>query len=352
MYRAVEEPLDVHLPFASESKSIESEGGTDVGKDRLHGREPFIIDETTLHGIYFAFHLLGEALGEVWGTSLEEVDLSCFRTVGITEALFSKSAREAVGLVPPELDGNSLVVNYDITSVAVQALAGRADAVALILAHGKIACRIGSRRTKERGLLFPEALLVPVSFEKAGVPFPELGVGYVSIDALLHEGLHILLRVEAGIGGELGFVEYIGSADGSEIIPGALHHGFEQCLFLGCTISFGRDDDLVLVIHDGYAVVALDDPVGGLHRCTLVVGDIALYGFAGLTGFVIMLFQPGSDLLDVPFQRGYVLLFLGNAFLLLFFAVRLLVAGDDATDHLLHLLFLFGKVLFGAAPLF
>ena len=63
MDRAVEEPLDIHLPFASEGESIESEGGTDVGKDRLCGRESSVIDKTTFYGIYFAFHLLGEGLG-------------------------------------------------------------------------------------------------------------------------------------------------------------------------------------------------------------------------------------------------------------------------------------------------
>jgi hypothetical protein len=63
VYRAVEEPLDIHLPFASEGESVQAEGGTDIGKDRFRGRESFIIDETTLYGVDLPFHLLGEALG-------------------------------------------------------------------------------------------------------------------------------------------------------------------------------------------------------------------------------------------------------------------------------------------------
>jgi hypothetical protein len=84
MDRAVEEPLDIHLPFAPESKSIEPQGGADVGKDRFRGSQSFVIDETTFHRIDLPFHLLGKALGEGWGTSLEEVNLPCFGTVGIS----------------------------------------------------------------------------------------------------------------------------------------------------------------------------------------------------------------------------------------------------------------------------
>ena len=169
MYRAVEEPLDIHLPFASEGESIEAEGGADVGKDRLRGWESLIIDETTFYGVDLPFHLLGEALGEGWGTSLEEVDLPCFGTVGITEAFLAKCANQAVGLISPELDG-PLTLDDHIGPVAVEAFAGRADAVPLILAHRKVSCRIGSRRTMERGLLFSEAFLVAVSMRQSGGP--------------------------------------------------------------------------------------------------------------------------------------------------------------------------------------
>ena len=68
---------------------------------------------------------------------------------------------------------------------------------------------IGSGRPMERSILFSEALLVAVSFEKAGVPLSELGVGHIGIDILLHEQLHVLLGVKAAVGGELGFLEYV-----------------------------------------------------------------------------------------------------------------------------------------------
>ena len=110
------------------------------------------------------------------------------------------------------------------------------------------------------------------------------------------------------------------------------------------------DDDLVLVIHHGYAIVALDHAVGGLHRGALVVGDIALYGLIRLTRLVIVFFEPGPYLLDVLLQGGHILFFLSGDVFVLFCLVRLPMAGDDLPDNLLHLLFLFGKVFLGSAP--
>lgn len=63
MHRAVEEPLNVHLPFASEGESIQPEGGADMGKNRFCGGESSVVDETTFQGINLALHLLGEGFG-------------------------------------------------------------------------------------------------------------------------------------------------------------------------------------------------------------------------------------------------------------------------------------------------
>ena len=80
MYCAIEQPLDVHLPFSSQGKSIQSQGGADICKYRLHGSKPSVIDETALYRVYLPFHFLGEA----FRFSLKEVDLSCCRTVGVS----------------------------------------------------------------------------------------------------------------------------------------------------------------------------------------------------------------------------------------------------------------------------
>ena len=104
VYDAVEEPLDIHLPFASEGKSIESEGRADVGEDRFRGRESFIIDEATFYGIYLPFHLLGEGFGEVGGMPLKEVDLTTFRSIGVAHTVLTQGTGPTVGLASVKLD--------------------------------------------------------------------------------------------------------------------------------------------------------------------------------------------------------------------------------------------------------
>ena len=63
MHRAVEEPLDIHLPFSPEGESIEPQGRADMGKDRLCGGEPLVVNETTFRRIDLPLHFLGEGLG-------------------------------------------------------------------------------------------------------------------------------------------------------------------------------------------------------------------------------------------------------------------------------------------------
>ena len=133
---AVEEPLDVHLSFASEGKSIQAKCGADIGEDWLYGSESLVIDEATPDGIYLPFHLFGEALGERWGAALKEVDLTYLSAVGIAEAVCAQGADAAIRLITPELDGNVFMGNNDVATVAVETFTGRTDAVVLIFAHG------------------------------------------------------------------------------------------------------------------------------------------------------------------------------------------------------------------------
>jgi len=128
--RAVEEPLDVHLLLSSEGESIESQGGADIGKDRLCRSEPSVIDKTSLHGVDLLFHLLCEALQ----SSLKEVDLSRCRTVGISETFAPEFTEGTVRIPSSELDG-PVPFDGDVASVGAQMLAGRTDTGFLILAQ-------------------------------------------------------------------------------------------------------------------------------------------------------------------------------------------------------------------------
>ena len=207
MHDAVEEPLDVHLALPPQGESVETQGRTDISEDRFYSGEPLIIDEATLQRIYFAFHLFGEALGKVGSTSLKEVDLADFRTVGVAEAFLPKSATQAVSLIAPELDGDSFMIDDDITPIAVETASRRTDAVFLIIAHGKVACRKGSCCTMGVRVFFSRALLETLGSGKAGIAYSELLVCYAGIDTFFHKELHVRFRVEAGIGRQFGRLE-------------------------------------------------------------------------------------------------------------------------------------------------
>ena len=117
--------------------------------------------------------------------------------------------------------------------VAVEAFAGRADAVSPIFTHRELSYREDGGGTMSNGILLPRALLETILCDKAGIPFPELSVRHVGIDTLLHEHLYIGLGVEAGIGGELGCLECVRGADSNKVLQGALHHGLQESMLLG-----------------------------------------------------------------------------------------------------------------------
>ena len=64
-----------------------------------------------------------------------------------------------------------------------------------------------------------------------------------------------------------------------------------QC---GASGRLGVDHDLVLLIHRGDAVVALNDAVGGDHFGALVVGDVALHRLAARPNTIIVFGEPAG----------------------------------------------------------
>ena len=57
------------------------------------------------------------------------------------------------------------------------------------------------------------------------------------------------------------------------------------------------DDDLMPGIDGSHAVIALNHAVAGLHLGAVVVGDVALARLAGLARFVVVVIEPGLELL-------------------------------------------------------
>jgi len=122
-------------------------------------------------------------------------------------------------------------------------------------------------------------------------------------------------------------------------------------VLLGLAEGLGMDDDLMLTVNGGHAVVTLDYPVRGLHLGGVVVCDVALPGLAGLTGLVVVMGQPLPDLLGALAQCGHILLFPGRTILVGLLPVMFAVGSDDMRDGCLKLDRLLLEIGPGAAPL-
>jgi hypothetical protein len=152
------------------------------------------------------------------------------------------------------------------------------------------------------GMLLLEPFLVSISVCKGGIYLSHLAVSNVGVDLLVGEESHVLIRVEAGIGGEGGLLEDVGIAQSFEVLLRPFEHGEKKALFLRGTEGFGMDNHLMSRIYHGHTIIALDDPLRGLHLRGFIVGDVAL-DRPLLPGFVAMGVKEGADLLHVLWRR-------------------------------------------------
>src|SRR5574337_1233437 len=224
VYDTLEDPLRVHLPSPPERKSVQPQGRADIGKDRFGRLKPSVVKKPPSNRIDLPLHLLREDLRRVRRLPAEKMYLPHLTPVRVSQALRSDFTCPAVCLASPKLDGR-MPSDHDVAAVTIQAPARRTDAVRLLLAHREIlgleefACSV-VRRT-----IFPKPFLVAIHIRKPGVPFPELRVRHIAVDALFHEPLDIGLRVKAAVGRELRCGEDIArAADRFEVLPCPLDH--------------------------------------------------------------------------------------------------------------------------------
>src|SRR5450756_2329983 len=113
----------------------------------------------------------------------------------------------------------------------------------LVVGHGELADGEGGGGSVVGGMVFLEALFVPISVCKAGIALSHLVIGHIGIDILFGEHLHVLLGVEATVGGEGGLLEDIRVTDGFEVLLCTFNHGKKETLFLRYAEGLGVDDD-------------------------------------------------------------------------------------------------------------
>ncbi len=198
----------------------------------------------------------------------------------------------------------------DCVAAFVHPFPGRADAEALVRAYREVARLEDDGSVESFRDLFIEPLLVSVRIGEPGIAVTEFIVCDVCVDAVLDYHLHVLFGVEAAVAGQFGlFEDVFFFPDRLEVLPRSFDHGFQYCGF-GVSGRLCMDHDLMLAVDHRYAVVALDDAVGGLHVGAFIVGDVALPRFALAAGLVVVFLEPGFDLFDLRLEGGNVLLFL------------------------------------------
>jgi hypothetical protein len=225
VHNAVQSPLDAHLLFSSQTKSIQAQTRPDVGKDGFDRRHSSSVDQLACYRVYLLPHLLRKGLGLLVGLSREVGKLAGYGHVGILHALCSDQAGDAVSLGPVVLDGVEPVM--DCIAAFIHPFAGRADAEAFVGAHGEIAGLKDDGSGEPFGDFLIEPFFVSICGRVPGIAMTELGVSDVCVNAVLDQHLHILFRVKSGVPGEFGLLEdVLFFPDHIEVLPGFFDHGF------------------------------------------------------------------------------------------------------------------------------
>lgn len=108
-----------------------------IGEHRLHRGEPAANHVASALAVDFALHALDGALGLARGAPQEDRDLAHHGLVGMPQAGCAQAAAAAVALGTGKFDSFK-AVEVVVAAVAVQALAGRADAMRQICGGAKL----------------------------------------------------------------------------------------------------------------------------------------------------------------------------------------------------------------------
>ena len=87
MHDAIEPPLDAHLLFTPEAKTVQAEVASDIGKDGFDRRHSSSVDQFACYRIYLLPHLLREGLRLLIGLPGKVGELARYGYVGVLHAL-------------------------------------------------------------------------------------------------------------------------------------------------------------------------------------------------------------------------------------------------------------------------
>ena len=225
---------------------------TKVGKDRLHDRQALGVYFSAFRCVDPSFHVLDQIR-----KSAVDLDRQKPARGGWLAQTFRSHRTSRTILLVGTINIINPVAVALAASTAFQDLALRTD----IGLSGNIEDEICIREL--RFLLCGtcstmDAILEPLLFEEAWVPFAKLEIRDVSIQLFPLAESQIGKAVIVAVGCELFALKVLGLlANGLHILFGTLEHGVQVVVVLAAT-RLGVDDDLVLVIHQCLGIVALD----------------------------------------------------------------------------------------------
>src|SRR5262245_6369920 len=122
---------------------------------------------------------------------------------------------------------------------------------------------------------------------KPRITLSKQNIGYIAVNLLVKQHLHVLFGVKPGIGRELSLLKNIPlHPDGLKVFSHSFYHGLQKLVFLWLSKRFRMPHFLMLAIYRRYPIIALDHSMGALHL------QVALAGLAALAYLLLVFFKP------------------------------------------------------------
>ena len=269
---------------------------TDVGKDRLHDRQPSGINALAHFTIDLGLH----RIDQVWRLRVDRNGEVPARGRGLAQtARFDRTGSAILNAGMIHIIG-SIAVDL-VVRMTGQFFSLRAEINLLAGVKRKIR---SVERTRLRACALPavDAILEAFLIRKVRITFAEVDVGDVGVDLFILAHIQTVERMIVAIGGELlslkiGFI----LANRCQILFRIFQHRSEIFVILASE-CFSSKNDLMLGIDQRLGIVALNDAVGGGHLDRFIVNHIALDFFALAAVLRLLLLQELVQAFDLDLE--------------------------------------------------
>src|SRR3990170_2310617 len=314
-----------------------------------HRAQALLVDRLAGWAIDFLLHLLRQGIRVETGLATEEGDLADLGALGVSQASPPQVTRPAGTLGRTELH-RLITANRNMRAIAIERLAGGTGTgmILLIIAKVLVAKRLASPEELLPFLAGPGPVFVGI--HKTGITFTHLMIRNRRRNLARLQLFEISLRMETTVRSDPGFGEDLLLTNENEVLCHTLHQGQQQVMLLGDAEGLCRHNDLMLAIHRGHAVIALNDPMRGLHLGALVIGEVAFERLPGLPDLIVIFGQPALEFLDLAAERPAILFFLGRKVRGNTTGIPFAMNLEHALYRPLQLLLLFLQFGFGATP--